>query len=524
MAWYGDRRPLGLLVIAALPAAAVAQEGESPLTLPTINVTAAGETATGPVDGMVATQSATGTKTDTPILETPRSISVVTAEEIAQRCGAQTISATRGYTPGVFTVPNSSNRSGFNDRIRGFSDYGSIFVDGLPDPVGIDQAEPQLDPYAAVRVEVLKGPASVFYGQISPGGLVNIVTKRLTFGSEREVQAQVGSFDIYQGAFDLNGILRDGAVGWRLVGLGQLADSQVEFAEDNRLYVAPSLAWRNETTSPTILTHYRRTIGSEADQALPPDLIGELPVDLKPGDPDFDKDEATQWAIGYEFAHEIAPNLVVEQNLRYFQLDVDYRQLYLAYPLNDEGLYARSAYLLDETVKQLAVDTRLRWVRPRPAQRKLEPLRLGGGSDDRPLRPGLRPAGRAIRPVSRGDRGSSSRSASTCRTRSPTGTGGRRSAAAGTMPRRATPTTPGIPRPTTGTSPATPACSTSSTTASPRTRAGRSPSSRSPARPGTTSPSSRPRASSSRSASSTSPRASTLSSPSRPSTSPRRTW
>ena len=62
--------------------------------------------------------------------------------------------------------------------------------------------------YGLERVEVLKGPASVLYGQGMPGGIVNLVTKRPTETSSREVQLQYGSFERYQAAFDSAAKLR----------------------------------------------------------------------------------------------------------------------------------------------------------------------------------------------------------------------------------------------------------------------------------------------------------------------------
>ena len=81
----------------------------------------------------IAEASATGTKTDTPLVETPRSISVVSAGETAQRGAAQTVGGTFGYTAGVFSGPAATNRSNWTERIRGFSTFRSTFIDGLID-------------------------------------------------------------------------------------------------------------------------------------------------------------------------------------------------------------------------------------------------------------------------------------------------------------------------------------------------------------------------------------------------------
>ncbi|MBK4215891.1 TonB-dependent siderophore receptor [Paracoccus caeni] len=356
--------PLSLVLCATSPAALLAQDtATEPYTLQTI--TLHGESATGPIDGPFALESRTATKSDTPILETPRAISVVSSTEIAARGGAQTIGETLGYTPGVFSTPIATNRTNWTERLRGFSNYQSGYQDGLIDPTGMDRAQPQIEPFGAERVEVLKGPASVLYGQMSPGGMVNVVSKRPTFEPGGETMLQYGSYSRLQAGVDLNGVIGDGSsLGWRLVGMVQDANTMIDQVEDDRLYLAPSLTWRpDDATSLTILTHYRRATGAEGSQSVPPELIDQLPSDINIGDPNFDTYTQEQWAIGYEFSREITPNLTFTQNARYQRLDVSYRQLYIAFPTDDPtdtpSTYLRTPYLLDETLKQFAIDTRL---------------------------------------------------------------------------------------------------------------------------------------------------------------------
>src|SRR5262245_60608550 len=170
-------------------------------TLETINVE--GESAWGPVKGYVAARSATGTKTDTPLIETPQSISVVTRDQIdAQQ--ADSIKQALRYTAGV----SSENRANFNSTdimySRGF--ILNRFLDGMKLQGDAATAmAPQVELYGMERVEVLRGPASVLYGQSSPGGIVNLVTKRPVPGTFGEVVLQGGTENRKQAAFDLGG-------------------------------------------------------------------------------------------------------------------------------------------------------------------------------------------------------------------------------------------------------------------------------------------------------------------------------
>ncbi|GMO72048.1 hypothetical protein BwSH20_55340 [Bradyrhizobium ottawaense] len=130
----------------------------------------------GPVQGFVATRSATGTKTNTPLIETPQSVSVVTQDQIRDT-GARTVGEALAYTAGVQTQPY-----GFDPRydqflIRGFAanQYGN-YRDGLRQGNG-SFAYFRNEPYGAERIEVMRGPSSVLYGANEAGGMVNYVSK-----------------------------------------------------------------------------------------------------------------------------------------------------------------------------------------------------------------------------------------------------------------------------------------------------------------------------------------------------------
>ncbi|MFP3441179.1 TonB-dependent receptor plug domain-containing protein, partial [Pantoea sp. SIMBA_133] len=87
-----------------------------------------------------------------------------------------------------------------------------------------------LEPYGAERIDVLKGPSSVLYGQAGPGGLVNYVSKRPTFDTRREVRVEAGTNDLVQGQFDISGAVNDSdTLAVRLVGLVRDSETQVDF-------------------------------------------------------------------------------------------------------------------------------------------------------------------------------------------------------------------------------------------------------------------------------------------------------
>lgn len=229
--------------------------------------------ATGPVKDYVATSSATATKTDTPLKETPQSISVVGKEQIRDQ-GAQTLQEATRYVPGVFADPYGPDSRGDSSIIRGIA--GSYFIDGLRTTYGYSQTTAPIEPFALERLEVLRGPASMLYGQVPTGGLINGVSKLPSEIAHREVTAEYGSFDFKQAKLDMTGPLTDdGKWLYRIVGLARDADTQVDFVDNDRLMLAPSLTYRpTNATSITVLGNFRDDHSGSTQQFYP--AIGTL--------------------------------------------------------------------------------------------------------------------------------------------------------------------------------------------------------------------------------------------------------
>ncbi|WP_292407113.1 TonB-dependent siderophore receptor [Mesorhizobium sp.] len=309
---------------------AVAQEATT--TLDPINVQERVESAFGTVDGYVATQGSTATKTDTPLIETPQSISVVTADQIAAQ-GVESIGNAMRYTAGVAGELWGNDTRGLGLQIRGFDISDEAFYkDGLR-LKGSDFATfLSLDPYGAERIEVLHGPASVLYGQNSPGGIINYVSKRPTDETFREIEVSAGSFDRYQAQFDMGGKVDEaGVLSYRLTGLFRDGETDVDFVDDDRIFLAPSLKWQpDEDTSLTLLATYQRDRTGWGIQFLPadgtvfPGLNGQrLPNNRFVGEPAFNEFNPTLAMIGYEFEHRFNETWLLRQNARYSYLDND---------------------------------------------------------------------------------------------------------------------------------------------------------------------------------------------------------
>lgn len=291
-------------------------------TLDPVRVTGQHESAFGAVEGYVATRSASGSKTDTPLLETPQSISVIGAQQIADQA-AQSVAATLRYTPGVRGDSFGVSTDRDYVRVRGF--MPNFYQDGMMLPYGLGGQGAQSDPYGLERVEVLRGPSSVLYGQNPPGGIVNMVSKRPTDTAQHEIQLQGGSFDRAQAAMDFSGpIDQEGKWLYRFVALQRDSGTQVDGADDNRTYVAPSLTWRpSANTSLTLLAQYQKDDSGIATQYYPAygtlysNPNGRIDSNMNVGEPDRDKLNREFWSAGYIFEHAFSDQLSFKQSARY---------------------------------------------------------------------------------------------------------------------------------------------------------------------------------------------------------------
>lgn len=180
-----------------------------------------------PVSGFLATKTLSANKLPTEIEKTPQSITVITRDQMDAQ-DVSSVSQALRYTPGVFTeYRGSSNR---NDEvfIRGYS-YAPRFLDGLSYGMGASSSTGALDPWLLERVEVVKGPASVLYGQVNPGGLVAMTSKRPTATSIRHIQVRAGNDQLAETAFDFSGALSDdNRILYRLNGIAKTQHTQIK--------------------------------------------------------------------------------------------------------------------------------------------------------------------------------------------------------------------------------------------------------------------------------------------------------
>ncbi|WP_240356988.1 TonB-dependent siderophore receptor [Pseudomonas sp. 15A4] len=282
--------------------------------------------------GYQVKNSTAGTKTSTPLSETPRSVSVVTRQRIQDQ-GSQTLTDILGYVPGIFAPPFAVGDGLAGDlfSIRGYNatDYGyGLLKDGLR--LQGNRYDTTTEPYGLERTEVFRGPSSILYGENAPGGLVNLVSKRPTETAQGEAKFTYGSNNRRQLSLDVSGPLTDdNRVLGRVVMLGRNADTQVDSVPDDRIYIAPSMTFNfDEDTALTLLSSYQRDrtkllLGYPAAGTLLNNVNGKIGKDQFNGNPNWDDFERETWTLGYEFKHQLNDTWQFRQNSRFMESRLD---------------------------------------------------------------------------------------------------------------------------------------------------------------------------------------------------------
>lgn len=321
-------------------------------------------------DRILARVDAAATKTDTPVLETPQSISVITRKQLDDQ-NPQTVGAALRYTSGVLSDPDATNR--FDTLfIRGFGGFGTSstfvnFFDGIRLPRGQAFAQFQIDPFLLERVDVLKGPSAVLYGQVSPGGLINQVSRDPSASPYNEARFEVGSHGRTQAGLTTQGALDPAGV-WQysLSGIARASGTRYDGVDEQRVAVAPAITWQPDSdTRLTIRALYQNDPeGGYFNSLYPtfsaaPQYRSFLGRTFNPGDPTFDSYKREQWAIGYSFEHRFSDAIEFRSSTRYSDVTSDLKGIQMAGAMTAAGDLPRQALISTESAGGIATDNSL---------------------------------------------------------------------------------------------------------------------------------------------------------------------
>ena len=293
---------------------------------------AAAEADVGTGEDMIVVTGYTGTKTDTALAELPQPIKVITADQY-QAQGAISISDTVKYAAGVLANPY-----GRDTRVDGFNVRGLDalqFRDGMRDIFSY-YASITSDPYNFSRVEIVRGPASVLFGQGSIGGLVNLVSKTPDFTTRGELNLVYGSFDRKEVLGDVNLALADN-LAVRFVGRARDADTYVDHVPDDRVMFAPSVRWQPTPDTDVILTGlYQEDDTGSTSQFLPiigtfrPNTVAGAQLDRYTfvGKAGWDRYNGRSLQGGGSITHRFSDNVKLSLKARYIDSDLEYNTHY----------------------------------------------------------------------------------------------------------------------------------------------------------------------------------------------------
>ncbi|MCS3759980.1 TonB-dependent siderophore receptor [Bradyrhizobium centrosematis] len=328
------------------------------------------ETPRGPVNGYVAGPSSSGTKTNTPIIETPQSVSVIGAEQIRDQKPNKLDEVLR-YTAGVRAGTFGADTRNDWWLIRGFkSDDVGLFLDGMQ-LFYTSYASWKLQPSNMQRVEVLRGPSAVLYGGSSPSGIVNVISKMPPAEPIRYVETGVNNFGNAYVGFDFGGPVatqpQDGKLFYRVVGQVQNGPTQVNFTPDNNYFIAPSVTWKPDAdTTFTVLASASRQdtrginflpyVGTVTNASY-----GRIPTSFFGGDPSVDKFTREQEMLGYQFERHLTDDLTFRQNARFGHIDLTYRG-YIGNDANQAtATFNRYNWYAKNTANQADLDNQLEY-------------------------------------------------------------------------------------------------------------------------------------------------------------------
>jgi iron complex outermembrane receptor protein len=323
--------------------------------------------ADGTAARIVAKSTRSATKTATPVMETPQSVTTVTRKQIDDQ-NPQTISEALRYTAGVLSDRDSNSRYD-SVFLRGFGAFGTAtnyvnHLDGLKLQRGQAFATPSIDPFFLDHVDVLKGPAALLYGQVSPGGLVNQVSREASNVQSNEVRLEVGTNGrVQSGLYSTGPITSDGTLQYGIGIVGRSSGTRYDDVYEKRLGIAPSLKCQpDEDTSLVISGYYQRDPEGGYFNSLYPKFLapagyaGFLSRNLNVGDPNYDAFERTQYGVGYKFEHNFDEQVTVRSNFRYSGVDTDMQSLQMNGPMSAAGLIPRWAVHSIEDARGFSFD------------------------------------------------------------------------------------------------------------------------------------------------------------------------
>lgn len=310
----------------------------------------------------------TATKTSLTPLETPQGVTVIDSELLQER-GVKSLNQALRYVPGVTTEQKGGAVTMYDTfNIRGF-DVNQSYYDGLVlQYLNGWNLQPQIDPIAMEQVEVFKGPTSVLYGSMPPGGMVNMIAKTPQAYSNTEVNVATGSHNLKEASIDTTGQIGDSDFSYRVIALARSKDGQVDHTEEERFVFAPSLDWNvSDSTYINFNLYYQNDPSMGMNSSLPSSGMiydnpaGSTSASTFAGDKNWSTFEREFLLAGYKIDHEFNDSWSFMQSFRYMDATLYQENTYHTQDNFDPvtGELDRNIYSTDESSTGYTIDNQL---------------------------------------------------------------------------------------------------------------------------------------------------------------------
>ncbi|WP_149707186.1 TonB-dependent siderophore receptor [Campylobacter concisus] len=290
-------------------------------------------------DGYRATTSEVG-KTNTPILEIPQTVNVVTQQQLKDK-KPETLAESLQNVSGV---SYGNTTGGIFDSIikRGFGGGrdGSIMRNGVPASVMHSFNK------TVESVEVLKGPASLLYGAQEPGGIINMVTKKPKYDFSNEIWAGIGNRNYWNTGFDITGPIAESGFAYRFIFDTMQKDYWREFGEYKNVLFAPSLSYKGDDYRINLAyAHTRSTDPIDRGMYLIPSTGKLLPIDKKRRlDEPFNKLKTKLDTLDVNFEKNLGENWLLKGAYAFSRSKHEYGHIRLMNVLNNGTATRRNEY------------------------------------------------------------------------------------------------------------------------------------------------------------------------------------
>ncbi|MBR9728801.1 TonB-dependent siderophore receptor [Shewanella intestini] len=310
----------------------------------------------------------TATKTSLTPLETPQGVTVIDGELLSQR-GVSSLNQALRYVPGVTTEQKGGAVTMYDTfNLRGF-DVNQSYYDGLVlQSLKGWNLQPQIDPIALEQVEVFKGPTSVLYGSMPPGGMVNMIAKTPQTTSATSVNVATGNQNLVEASIDTTGQFGDSDFSYRVIGLARSKDGQVDHTQEKRYVFAPSVDWNvSDDTYINVNLYYQKDPAMGMNSSLPSAGMiydnpnGSTSASTLAGDKNWSAFEREFVLAGYKLNHSFNDNWSFLQNFRYMDANLSQKNTYHLAANFDPitGNLDRNIYSTDESSSGFTVDNQL---------------------------------------------------------------------------------------------------------------------------------------------------------------------